>query len=136
MTPGSYHALQLTALIPDHQSALLVVETLVSRGASSNVTDTTGTSAFQYLVASNKVEIIEALLKIDPQVKLACQTISYIHNKTGPPIISAIMDCRRTMVALMLAYGECKSLVTEEDFASGIPAKFVLSKFPYYLAVS
>ncbi|KAG8935884.1 hypothetical protein FRC02_005883 [Tulasnella sp. 418] len=75
------------------------------------------TTVFHTLVAANKIEIIETLLRVDPNAKTACKFLSTPSWRTSiHPVVTAISGDYRAMVALLMGYGNAKMFITQEDF--------------------
>ncbi|KAI0750408.1 hypothetical protein C8Q74DRAFT_1373995 [Fomes fomentarius] len=110
-----FHALTLTALTRDSNVATDVVKRLISGGASSSQADDNLFTIFHRLVCVGKPEIIEAVLRHDPNAKAVLDSPHVSSNlQMTFPVVTAIFNHNLRALAILLAYG-AKINFTEED---------------------
>lgn len=110
-----FHHLTLTVLTRDKSVVEEVIKKLVAGGASSSQADDDLFTIFHKILCARKPEIVEALLKHDPNAKAALDSPHvYGHLQMTFPIVSAIAALDLSALAILLAYG-AKINFTEED---------------------
>ncbi|KAG8933988.1 hypothetical protein FRC01_005885, partial [Tulasnella sp. 417] len=123
-TTSTFYPLTLTALTPDESVGAQIAEHLItSGGASCAAADSDTVTVLHRLVALNKVQIVEAILKVDPTAKVASRFL-YSKNRQAAihPIVTAFAGGQRAMVAVLLAYGGMRPFVDLETYDRSVAA--------------
>lgn len=130
-----FHALTLTALTRDSNVATDVVKRLISGGASSSQADDNLFTIFHRLVCVGKPEIIDAVLRHDPNAKAVLNSPSVSSNlQMTFPVVTAIFDHNLRALAILLAYG-AKINFTEEDHTRASNLRYVIFSLVVSLAL-
>ncbi|KAI4103740.1 MAG: hypothetical protein L6R37_003668 [Teloschistes peruensis] len=116
--------------------ALLVTQNLLSHGASSAQADVDRVSAFHYVVAKKRVDLLKACIREDgAAAKSALNHLvvedSYWQPKTDCPLTTAIKSGDVELVQSLLNAG-AKPMIELDDYASTYQAMKERRKYSYY----
>ena len=125
----TFYPLTLTALTVDEAAGAAIAEHLVKFGkAESAAADSDATTVFHRIVALNKVQIIQTLLRVDSSSKVACRflaTSSSWRTDATHPIVTAVAQGSRKMVATLMGYAGSRLTIAQEEYDRSIQAKCV-----------
>ncbi|KAI4249359.1 MAG: hypothetical protein LQ352_005680, partial [Teloschistes flavicans] len=116
--------------------ALRVTQSLLSHGASSAQADINHVSAFHYVVAKKRVDLLKACIREDgAAAKSALNHLvienSYWQPQTDCPLTTAIKSGDAELVQSLLDAG-AKPMIELDDFASGYEAMKEQRRYLYY----
>ncbi|KAG8939662.1 hypothetical protein FRC04_006087 [Tulasnella sp. 424] len=121
---ATVYPLSLTALTPDESVGAQIAEHLVTAGgASCSAADSNTVTVLHRLVCSNKPQIVEAILRVDPTAKAASRFLwTGARHSALHPIVSAFAGGQRAMVAVLMAYAGAPAFVDLETYDRSIAA--------------
>lgn len=104
---------------------------MIAGGAISSAADSEAITVFHRMVSANKIEIVETMLRVDPNAKIASRFLATPgYNSAIHPIIPPVSNGHRAMTALLMAYAGCKPYIPLEDYEKSMAAKYVITDLP------
>ena len=118
-----FHPLTLTAFTKDESIAAdIAAHLVVAGGATSAAADNEAITIFHRLVACNRVQTVETLLRVDPSAKTASRFLATDGSAAVAPITTSFAYGHRAMSATLIAHASSRAFIDRETFDRSVAA--------------